>query len=119
LSYILCSADAAQELFTTSPSIAKPKALKNAGLSIGDVDYFEFNEAFAVVGLVNSKILEIDDSKVNINFGTVALGHPPGFSSARIIVTLLNVLEQNNGRIGAAAICNSGGGASAIVIERI
>jgi acetyl-CoA C-acetyltransferase len=121
LAYIRGYADAAQEpkWFTTSPSIAIPKALKKAGLSIGDVDYFEFNEAFAVVGLVNSKILGIDDSKVNINGGAVALGHPLGCSGARIIVTLLNVLEQNNEKIGAAAICNGGGGASAIVIERI
>ena len=121
LAYIRGYADAAQEpkWFTTSPSIAIPKALKKAGLSIGDVDYFEINEAFAVVGLVNSKILEIDDSKVNINGGAVALGHPLGCSGARIIVTLLNVLEQNNGEIGVAAICNGGGGASAIVIERI
>jgi acetyl-CoA acetyltransferase family protein len=121
LAYVLGYADAAQEpkWFTTTPSIAIPKALKKAGLSIGDVDYFEFNEAFAVVGLVNSKILEIDDSKVNINGGAVALGHPLGCSGARIIVTLLNVLEQNNGKIGAATICNGGGGASAIVIERI
>ena len=121
LAYIRGYADAAQEpkWFTTSPSIAIPKALKKAGLSIGDVDYFEFNEAFAVVGLVNSKILGIDDSKVNINGGAVALGHPLGCSGTRIIVTLLNVLEQNNGKIGAAAICNGGGGASAIVIERI
>jgi acetyl-CoA C-acetyltransferase len=121
LAYVLGYADAAQEpkWFTTTPSIAIPKALKKAGLSIGDVDYFEFNEAFAVVGLVNSKILGIDDSKVNINGGAVALGHPLGCSGARIIVTLLNVLEQNNAKIGAAAICNGGGGASAIVIERI
>ena len=121
LAYIRGYADAAQEpkWFTTSPSIAIPKALKKAGLSIGDVDFFEFNEAFAVVGLVNSKILGIDDSKVNINGGAVAMGHPLGCSGARIIVTLLNVLEQNNGKIGVAAICNGGGGASAIVIERI
>jgi len=121
LAYIRGYADAAQEpkWFTTSPSIVIPKALEKAGLSICDVDYFEFNEAFAVVGLVNSKILGIDDSKVNINGGAVALGHPLGCSGARIIVTLLNVLEQNNGKIGAAAICNGGGGASAIVIERI
>ena len=121
LAYIRGYADAAQKpkWFTTSPSIAIPKALKKAGLSIGDVDYFEINEAFAVVGLVNSKILGIDDSKVNINGGAVALGHPLGCSGTRIIVTLLNVLEQNNGKIGAAAICNGGGGASAIVIERI
>ena len=121
LAYIRGYDDVAQEpkWFTTSPSIAIPKALKKAGLSIGDVDYFEINEAFAVVGLVNSKILGIDDSKVNINGGAVALGHPLGCSGTRIIVTLLNVLEQNNGKIGAAAICNGGGGASAIVIERI
>ena len=121
LAYIRGYADAAQEpkWFTTSPSIAIPKALKKAGLSIGDVDYFEINEAFAVVGLVNLKILGIDDSKVNINGGAVALGHPLGCSGTRIIVTLLNVLEQNNGKIGAAAICNGGGGASAIIIERI
>ena len=121
LAYIRGYADAAQEpkWFTTTPSIAVPKALEKAGLSIGDVDYFEFNEAFAVVGLVNSKILGIDDSKVNINGGAVAMGHPLGCSGARIIVTLLNVLEQNNGKIGVAAICNGGGGASAIVIERI
>ena len=121
LAYIRGYADAAQEpkWFSTSPSIAIPKALEKAGLSIGDVDFFEFNEAFAVVGLVNSKILGIDDSKVNINGGAVAMGHPLGCSGARIIVTLLNVLEQNNGKIGVAAICNGGGGASAIVIERI
>ena len=121
LAYIRSYADAAQEpkWFTTSPSIAVPKALEKAGLSIGDVDYFEFNEAFALVGLVNSKILGINASKVNINGGAVALGHPLGCSGSRIIVTLLNVLEQNNGKIGVAAICNGGGGASAIVIERI
>ena len=121
LAYIRGYADAAQEpkWFSTSPSIAIPKALEKAGLSIGDVDFFEFNEAFAVVGLVNSKILGIDDSKVNINGGAVAMGHPLGCSGARIIVTLLNVLEQNNGKIGVASICNGGGGASAIVIERI
>lgn len=121
LAYIRGYADAAQEpkLFTTSPAKAIPKALEKAGLSITDVDYFEFNEAFAVVGLANSKILGLDDSKVNVNGGAVSLGHPLGCSGARIIVTLLSVLEQNNGKIGAAAICNGGGGASAIVIERI
>jgi acetyl-CoA acetyltransferase family protein len=120
LAYINGYADAAQEpkWFTTTPSKAIPKALEKAGIAIGDVDYFEFNEAFAVVGLANSKILGLDDSKVNINGGAVSLGHPLGCSGARIIVTLLNVLEQNNGKIGAAAICNGGGGASAIVIER-
>jgi len=121
LAYIRSYADAAQEpkWFTTSPSLAIPKALEKAGLSIGDVDYFEFNEAFAVVGLANSKILGLDASKVNVNGGAVSLGHPLGCSGARIIVTLLNVLEQNNAKIGAAAICNGGGGASAIIIERI
>jgi acetyl-CoA acetyltransferase family protein len=120
LAYIRSYADAAQEpkWFTTTPSKAIPKALKKAGLTINDVDYFEFNEAFAVVGLVNSKILGLDNSKVNVNGGAVSLGHPLGCSGARIIVTLLNVLEQNNGKIGAAAICNGGGGASAIVIEK-
>ena len=120
LAYIKGYADAAQEpkWFTTSPSKAIPKALEKAGIAISDVDYFEFNEAFAVVGLANSKILGLDDSKVNVNGGAVSLGHPLGCSGVRIIVTLINVLEQNNGTIGAAAICNGGGGASAIVIEK-
>lgn len=120
LAYIKSYADAAQEpkWFTTSPSKAIPKALEKAGLTINDVDYFEFNEAFAVVGLVNSKILGLENSKVNVNGGAVSLGHPLGCSGARIIVTLLNVLEQNNGKIGAAAICNGGGGASAIIVEK-
>ena len=120
LAYILSYADAAQEpkWFTTSPTLALPKALQKANLSLEDVDYFEFNEAFSVVGLVNAKLLSIDLNKVNVNGGAVALGHPLGCSGARIIVTLLNVLKQNNGKIGAAAICNGGGGASAIVIER-
>ncbi|MNF24554.1 putative acetyl-CoA acyltransferase [compost metagenome] len=121
LAYISGYADAAQEpkWFTTSPALALPKAVKKAGLSIDDVDYFEFNEAFAVVGLANAKILKLDNDKVNVNGGAVSLGHPLGCSGVRIIVTLLNVLEQNNSKIGAAAICNGGGGASAIVIERI
>ena len=121
LAYIKSYADAAQEpkWFTTTPSIAVPKALAKAGLSVGDVDFFEFNEAFSVVGLANSKILGLDASKVNVNGGAVSLGHPLGCSGVRIIVTLINVLEQNNAKIGAAAICNGGGGASAIVIERI
>ncbi len=120
LAYIRSYADAAQEpkWFTTTPAIAVNKALKKAGLSIEDVDYFEFNEAFAVVGLANSKILGLNEVKVNVNGGAVSLGHPLGCSGARIIVTLLNVLEQNSGKFGAAAICNGGGGASAIIIER-
>ena len=121
LAYIKSYADAAQEpkWFTTSPSKALPKALDKVGMKISDVDYFEFNEAFAVVGLANSKILGLDNDRVNVNGGAVSLGHPLGCSGARIIVTLLNVLEQNNAKVGAAAICNGGGGASAIVIERI
>ena len=121
LAYIKSYADAAQEpkWFTTSPAKALPKALNKAGLSISDVDFFEFNEAFSVVGIANSKILNIDTAKVNVNGGAVSLGHPLGCSGVRIIVTLINVLAQNNGKIGAAAICNGGGGASAIVIERI
>jgi len=120
LAYIKSYADAEQEpkWFTTTPSKALPKALDKAGLSIADVDYFEFNEAFAVVGLANAKILGLDNDKINVNGGAVSLGHPLGCSGARIIVTLINVLEQNNAKIGAAAICNGGGGASAIVIER-
>ena len=120
LAYIKGYADAAHEpkWFTTAPSKALPKALEKSGLTINDVDYFEFNEAFAVVGIANTKILNINPEKVNVNGGAVSLGHPLGCSGARIIVTLINVLEQNNAKIGAAAICNGGGGASAIVIER-
>jgi acetyl-CoA C-acetyltransferase len=120
LAYIKGYADAAQEpkWFTTSPSKALPKALDKAGISISDVDFFEFNEAFSVVGLANSKILGLDNNKVNVNGGAVSLGHPLGCSGARIVVTLINVLQQNNAKTGAAAICNGGGGASAIVIER-
>ena len=113
-------ADAAQEpeWFTTAPAKALPKALDKAGLSLNDVDYFEFNEAFSVVGLANMKVLGLEDSNVNVNGGAVSLGHPLGCSGARIIITLLNVLEQNNAKIGAAAICNGGGGASAMIVER-
>ncbi|WP_245617594.1 acetyl-CoA C-acyltransferase [Siansivirga zeaxanthinifaciens] len=120
LASIKSYADAAHkpENFTTAPAKALPKALAKAGISLNDVDFFEFNEAFSVVGLANMKILGLKDSKVNINGGAVSLGHPLGCSGARIIITLLNVLEQNNAKIGAAAICNGGGGASAIVIER-
>jgi len=121
LATIKSYADAAQEpkWFTTAPAKALPKALDKAGLTINDVDYFEFNEAFSVVGLANMKLLGLDDKNVNVNGGAVSLGHPLGCSGVRIIITLLNVLEQNNARIGAAAICNGGGGASAIIIERI
>ncbi|WP_373075078.1 acetyl-CoA C-acyltransferase [Zeaxanthinibacter enoshimensis] len=114
-------ADAAQEpkWFTTAPSKALPKALAKAGVTQDEVDYFEFNEAFAVVGLANMKLLGLDNDKVNVNGGAVSLGHPLGCSGARIIVTLLGVLNQNNAKLGAAAICNGGGGASAIVLERI
>lgn len=120
LATIVSYADAAQEpkWFTTSPAKALPKALDKAGLKVSDVDFFEFNEAFAVVGLANAQILGLDNDKVNVNGGAVSLGHPLGCSGVRIIITLINVLEQNNAKIGAAAICNGGGGASAIVIER-
>ncbi|KQC29396.1 acetyl-CoA C-acyltransferase [Flagellimonas eckloniae] len=114
-------ADAAHEpeWFTTAPAKALPKALDRAGVSIKDIDFFEFNEAFSVVGLANMKLLGLEDSNVNVNGGAVSLGHPLGCSGARITITLLNVLEQNNAKLGAAAICNGGGGASAIVLERI
>lgn len=120
LAYIKGYADAAQEpeWFTTAPAKALPKALKKANIAIEDVDFFEFNEAFSVVGIANTKLLNINPEKVNVNGGAVSLGHPLGCSGARIIVTLLSVLEQNNAKIGAAAICNGGGGASALVIER-
>ncbi|KQR94572.1 acetyl-CoA acetyltransferase [Chryseobacterium sp. Leaf180] len=121
LAKIISYADAAQEPenFTTAPSKALPIALKKAGLQTSDIDFFEFNEAFSVVGLANNKILGLDSSKVNVNGGAVALGHPLGSSGSRIIVTLINVLKQNNAKYGAAAICNGGGGASAIVIENM
>jgi acetyl-CoA C-acetyltransferase len=120
LATIKSYADAAQEpkWFTTAPAKALPKALNKAGISIEDVDFFEFNEAFSVVGLANMKLLGLSDANVNVNGGAVSLGHPLGCSGVRIIITLLNVLEQNNAKIGAAAICNGGGGASAIIIER-
>ncbi len=120
LATIKSYADAAQEpkWFTTAPAKALPKAIAKAGISLDDVDYFEFNEAFSVVGLANMKILGLKDDNVNINGGAVSLGHPLGCSGARIVITLLNVLKQNEAKIGAAAICNGGGGASAIVIER-
>lgn len=114
-------ADAAHEpeWFTTAPAKALPKALDKAGVDLKDVDFFEFNEAFSIVGLANMKILGLSDKNVNVNGGAVSLGHPLGCSGVRILITLLNVLEQNNAKIGAAAICNGGGGASAVVIERL
>ncbi|WP_339894754.1 acetyl-CoA C-acyltransferase [uncultured Algibacter sp.] len=120
LATIKSYADAAQEpeWFTTAPAKALPKALDKAGVKIQDVDFFEFNEAFAIVGLANMKILGLTDKNVNVNGGAVSLGHPLGCSGVRILITLLNVLEQNNAKIGAAAICNGGGGASAMIIER-
>ena len=113
--------DAAQdpEWFTTAPSKAVPVALKKAGLQIGDIDYWELNQAFSVVGIVNTQKLGLDPAKVDVNGGAVALGHPLGSSGSRIIVTLINVLKQNNGKYGAAGICNGGGGASAMVIENL
>ena len=114
----VCRCSRAPEWFTVAPSKALPKALAKANMSISDVDFFEFNEAFSVVGLANMKLLELNDTNVNVNGGAVSLGHPLGCSGARIVVTLLSVLEQNNGKIGAAAICNGGGGASALILER-
>ena len=95
-----------------------PKALAKAGVSQENIDFFEFNEAFSVVGLANMKILGLNDTNVNVNGGAVSLGHPLGCSGVRIVITLLSVLKQNNAKLGAAAICNGGGGASAMVIER-
>jgi len=114
-------ADAAQkpEWFTTAPAKALPRAIEKAGLTASDVDFYEINEAFSVVALANNKKLKLDGSKVNVNGGAVALGHPLGSSGSRIIVSLISVLKQNNGKIGAAGICNGGGGASAMVIELV
>jgi len=113
-------ADAAQEpnWFTTAPAKALPKALAKASLDINAIDFFEFNEAFSIVGLANMKILGLNDNNVNVNGGAVSLGHPLGCSGARILVTLINVLHQNDAKLGAAAICNGGGGASAMILER-
>ncbi|CAL2108625.1 Acetyl-CoA acetyltransferase [Tenacibaculum sp. 190524A02b] len=121
LAKIKSYADAAHEpkWFTTAPAKALPKALAKAGISIDDVDYFELNEAFSVVGLANMKILNLASDKVNVNGGAVSLGHPLGVSGARIIIALTSILKQNNAKIGAAGICNGGGGASAMVIERV
>jgi len=121
LAKIVSYADAAQapEWFTTAPSIAIPKALDKAGLTTADVDFWELNEAFSVVGIANTKILGLDPAKVDVNGGAVALGHPLGNSGSRVIVTLIHVLKQNNGKIGGAGICNGGGGASAMIIENM
>jgi acetyl-CoA C-acetyltransferase len=119
LAKVVAYADAQQapEWFTTAPSKAIPLALHRAGLSANEIDYFEINEAFSVVSIANNQLLKLDPEKVNVNGGAVSLGHPLGASGARIIVTLLHVLQQNNGKFGAAGICNGGGGASAMVIE--
>ena len=121
LARIIAYADAQQapEWFTTTPSKAIPLALHRAGLSAAQIDYFEINEAFSVVSIANNRLLGLDPAKVNVNGGAVAIGHPLGASGARIVVTLLNVLQQNKARYGAAGICNGGGGASAIVIENL
>ncbi|WP_373018141.1 acetyl-CoA C-acyltransferase [Muriicola sp.] len=120
LASIKAYADAAQEpkWFTTAPAKALPKALAKANLKIEEIDFFEFNEAFSVVGLANMKLLGLNDKNVNVNGGAVSLGHPLGCSGARIVITLLSVMQQNNGKYGAAAICNGGGGASALILER-
>ena len=112
-------AEQAPEWFTTTPSLAVPKAVKKAGLSMEDIEYWELNEAFAVVGIENSRRMKLDPEKVNVNGGAVSIGHPLGVSGARIVITLLNVLKQNNAKLGAAGICNGGGGASAMVIENL
>lgn len=114
-------ADASQEprAFTTSPALAIPKALARAQLALDQVDFFEINEAFAVVACANMKLLNLNPERVNVYGGAVAIGHPLGCSGARILVTLCSVLEQENGRIGCAAVCNGGGGASAVIIERV
>ncbi|MDB5111240.1 MAG: thlA, partial [Mucilaginibacter sp.] len=121
LAKIMAYADAQQapEWFTTAPSKAIPLALHRAGLTAGQIDYFEINEAFSVVSIANNQALKLDANRVNVNGGAVSLGHPLGASGARIIVTLLHVLQQNKGKYGTAGICNGGGGASAIVIENL
>ena len=121
LAKIRSYADAAHEpkWFTTAPAKALPKALAKANISIGDVDFFELNEAFSIVGLANMKLLNITDDKVNVNGGAVSLGHPLGVSGARIVIALTSILKQHNAKFGAAAICNGGGGASAMIIERV
>ena len=118
---VLSCADAEQapEWFTTTPAKALPRAVEKAGLKMSDIQFVELNEAFSVVGIVNTRLMGLDPAKVNVNGGAVSLGHPLGCSGARIIVTLINVLKQNNARYGGAGICNGGGGASALVIEAL
>jgi acetyl-CoA C-acetyltransferase len=118
---IISYADAEQapEKFTTTPSLAVPKAVKKAELKMSDIDFYELNEAFSVVGVANIRLMSLDPSKVNVNGGAVSLGHPLGASGARIIISLINVLKQNQGKYGAAGICNGGGGASAMVLENL
>jgi acetyl-CoA C-acetyltransferase len=121
LARIVSWSDAAQDpkWFTTAPSLAIPKALKNAGVKTSEVDAYEINEAFSVVSIANNQKMELDPSKVNKWGGAVSLGHPIGCSGARIVVTLLSVLEQNKGKYGVAGICNGGGGASSLVVEKL
>ena len=121
LARIISFADAQQapEWFTTTPAKAIPLAIKKAGLQPSDIDFYEINEAFSVVSVANNRILNLDPEKVNTNGGAVSMGHPLGASGARIVTSLLNVLQQNRGKIGVAAICNGGGGASAIVLENL
>ena len=118
---IVSYADAAQEpeWFTTAPAKAVPIALAKAGLKTSDIDFWELNQAFSVVGIANTKLLGLDPAKVDVNGGAVALGHPLGNSGSRILVTLIHVLKQNNGKLGGAGICNGGGGASSIVLEKV
>jgi acetyl-CoA C-acetyltransferase len=121
LAEIIGFADAAQapEWFTTAPSLAIPKALKMAGIEAKDVDYYELNEAFAVVGIINNKLLGLDPKKVNVYGGAIALGHALGSSGSRILATLTSILHNEGGNIGVTGICNGGGGASAIVIKKV
>lgn len=118
---VVSYADAAHEpeWFTTAPTIAAPLALKRAGLNADQIDYYEVNEAFAVVTMAFNQVMGVDESKVNVNGGAVALGHPLGASGARIITTLIHVLGQNNGTYGLATLCNGGGGASAVIVKKL
>jgi acetyl-CoA C-acetyltransferase len=112
-------AEQAPEWFTTTPSLAVPKAVQKAGLTMADISYWELNEAFSVVGIENTRRLQLDPARVNVHGGAVSLGHPLGCSGARIIVTLIHILRSNKAKYGAAGICNGGGGASAMVVENL